>query len=90
MNLIDISLLRNKASKKEIVSINVNEGNREIYFDFDKTKELDMEVVNKLYDMFRGKFIKNNKFIRICFPYKKTRNVHLSIMSLMDKIIDNL
>lgn len=90
MNLIDISLLRNKASKKEIVSINVNEENREIYFDFDKTKELDMEVVNKLYDMFRGKFIKNNKFIRICFPYKKTRNVHSSIMSLMDKIIDNL
>ncbi|RGD73208.1 transcription-repair coupling factor [Anaerofustis stercorihominis] len=90
LNLMDISLLRNKASKKDILSINVNEENREIYFDFDKEKEIDMDEINKLYEMFKGKFIKNSKFIRICFPYKKTRNVHQSIMKLIDKIIDKI
>ena len=90
LNLMDISLLRNKASKKDILSINVNEENREIYFDFDKEKEIHMDKINKLYEIFKGKFIKNSKFIRICFPYKKTRNVHQSIMKLIDKIIDNI
>lgn len=90
MNLINISLLRNKACKKDVLSINVNEQNREIYFDFEKDIEINMDVVNRLYEMFKGKFIKNSKFIRICFPYKKTRNVHVNIMKLVDKIIDNL
>lgn len=89
VNLIDISLLRVEASKKNIISISFNEQNKELYFDFDKEMEVDVDKINSLYEKFKIRLIKNQKFIRMCYPCDK-RSIRSNLIKYTSKIIDNL
>ena len=83
-NLIEISLLKANATKRGILKIAQNDAQKAIYVDLDKEYDLSDKGIDKLYDEFRLKLIKNPNCIRIMFPMKNNTD----IVKYVKKIIE--
>lgn len=83
-NLIEISHLKANATKKGILKIAQNNSQKAIYVDLDKEYDLSDKGIDKLYDEYRLKLIKNPNCIRIMFPIKN----NIDIVKYVKKIIE--
>ena len=86
--LMDVSLLRHRA--RDVYVERVSNDRRFIYLDFDPKNEINTDMLASLHESCAARLVRNDRFIRVGFPYQKKRNLSEHLIKAGLDIIEKM